>query len=133
MTATDHFAPRVALVTGSGSGIGVAVARRVARPGTSLKLHAPSNRAGCEATAEAVRSAGAQAKITLGDLSDPETASSLITRSIEAFGSLDVLVANAGFPILKGFGEVTAEDMDYSYRVISAGFCQMATAAMPYL
>jgi NAD(P)-dependent dehydrogenase (short-subunit alcohol dehydrogenase family) len=44
-----------------------------------------------------------------------------------------VLVANAGFPILKGFGEVTAEDMDYAYRVISAGFCQMATAAMPHL
>jgi len=133
MTATHHFAPRVALVTGSGSGIGAAVARRLARPGTCLLLHARNNRAGCEATAEAVRSAGAQAEIVLGDLSDPDVADTLVKSTIEAFGGLDVLVANAGFPILKGFGDVTTEDMDYAYRVISAGFCQMATAAMPYL
>ena len=133
MSAIAQNPARAALVTGSGSGIGAAIARRLARPETCLLLHARNNRAGCEATAEAVRSAGAEAEIVLGDLSDPDVADTLVKSTIEAFGSLDVLVANAGFPILKGFGDVTAEDMDYAYRVISAGFCQMATAAMPHL
>jgi 3-oxoacyl-[acyl-carrier protein] reductase len=121
------------LVTGSGSGIGGAIARRLAAPGTSIMLHALSNRAGCERVADDLRAKGAKVAITLADLGDAEAAAGLIETTADRFGGLDVLVANAGFPELKLFGELTVADLDRCYRAITAGFLAMATAAMPYL
>ncbi len=124
---------RTALVTGSGSGIGAAVVKRLAQPGTRVLIHAKTNQAGCEQTAEAVKAAGGDAAIMLGDLSKPDTGSKLINHVVDTFGSLDILVANAGFPVLKPFGELEADDMDYAYRVISQSFFRMVSAAMPHL
>ena len=133
MTTSSEPKARTALVTGSGSGIGAAVAKRLAQPGTRVLIHAKSNQSGCEQTVEAIRDAGGDAAIMLGDLSEPDTAGKLINHTVDTFGALDILVANAGFPILKPFGELEADDMDYAYRVISQSFFRMVTAAMPHL
>ena len=121
------------LVTGSGSGIGAAIARRLAGPDTLIMLHALSNRAGCERVAGDLRAKGAEVAITLADLGDADAAARLIEATAERFGGLDVLVANAGFPELKLFGQLAVADLDRCYRVITAGFLAMATAAMPHL
>ena len=133
MTTSSEPKARTALITGSGSGIGAAIAKRLARPGTLVLIHAKSNQTGCEQTAEAVKAAGGDAAIMLGDLSEPDTGGKLIKHAVDAFGTLDILVANAGFPVLKPFGELEADDMDYAYRVISQSFFRMVTAAMPHL
>ena len=133
MTTSPKSKVRTALVTGSGSGIGAAVVKRLAQPGTRVLIHAKTNQTGCEATAEAVKAAGGEAVIMLGDLSKPDTGSKLINHVVNTFGSLDILVANAGFPVLKPFGELDADDMDYAYRVISQSFFRMVSAAMPHL
>ncbi len=125
--------PRSVLVTGSGSGIGLAIARRMAAPGVSIMVHALTNREGCERTAREVRALGAEAEITLGDLSDPDFAAGIVDRTAEAFGGLDVLIANAGFPELRVFGEIDREGFENTYKVIATGFFQMASRAMPYL
>src|SRR4051794_39921612 len=83
---------RSVLVTGSGSGIGAAIARRLAAPGVGVVVHALHNRQGCEEVAAELRERGAEAIVELGDLSKPETGASLVGRAVEAFGGLDVLV-----------------------------------------
>ena len=124
---------RSILVTGSGSGIGAAIVRRLAAPDTAVLVHARSNRAGCERVAAAARTRGAEAEVVLGDLGDPATGRKLVDAAVERFGGLDVLIANAGFPVPKEWGDVSREDLDRCLRVISGGFFDMVDAALPYL
>jgi len=124
---------RSILVTGSGSGIGAAIARRLAGPEVGLVLHARSNRRGCERVAEAACARGAEAMVALGDLADPATARSLVERGAERFAGLDVVVANAGFPVPKRFRELDRRDLDDAYAVMMGGFLELTRHARPHL
>jgi 3-oxoacyl-[acyl-carrier protein] reductase len=124
---------RVFLVTGAASGIGAAVCRRLAAPGMAILLHTRQNRSGVQAVSEAVRNAGAEADITLGDLADPATAAELIAQAVGRFGRLDVLIANAGFADRTKFSELTDAAMMRSVEAIQGGFFRLARAAIPYL
>ena len=124
---------RSILVTGSGSGIGAAIARALAAPGTGILLHALHNRAGCERVAADLEAKGASPAIALGDLAEPPTGRRLVEAAVEAFGGLDVLVANAGFPDRRPFGVLDRAAFDNCQNVIAAGFFEMATAALPHL
>ena len=124
---------RVAVVTGSGSGIGAEIARQLSAPGTALVIHALHNRAGCEQIAQEAAQRGARASIVLGDLADPDVSGRLVDTAIGDFGRLDVLVANAGFPVREPFGQLTRARLDSVYDVVTAGFFELATRAMPWL
>jgi NAD(P)-dependent dehydrogenase (short-subunit alcohol dehydrogenase family) len=105
---------RSILVTGSSSGIGATLSRRLAEPGVGLLVHARDNAEGAERTAAAVREAGAEAVVALGDLSQPETGARLVDAAVSNFGGLDTLIANAGLPILKSLAEGSREELDYA-------------------
>jgi NAD(P)-dependent dehydrogenase (short-subunit alcohol dehydrogenase family) len=124
---------RSILVTGSGSGIGAAIARRLAAPGSGIMVHAQANRQGCERVAAELRESGAEAVIALGDLGDAAVAEGLVDTAVERFGGLDVLVANAGFPELRLFGELDRAGLDACYRVMVAGLFHLASRALPHL
>jgi NAD(P)-dependent dehydrogenase (short-subunit alcohol dehydrogenase family) len=124
---------RSILVTGSGSGIGAAIARRLARPGVGVLLHALTNRHGCEVVAAELREAGADADILLGDLAEPETSARLVERAVGRFGGLDVVVANAGFPDRRQVGTLDRAGLDYCLAVITGGFFELVTAAERHL
>lgn len=121
---------RSILVTGSGSGIGAAICRKLAGPGTSILLHALSNRTGCERVAAELREMGAETDVMLGDLSRPATGGELVRRAVDRFGGLDVLVANAGFPDRRPYGELARRNFDYVHGVVAGGLFEMATAAL---
>ena len=125
-----------ALVTGSSSGIGAAVCRRLAasRGGdVNLAVHARHNRAGAEQVAKEISRSGGQAEILLGDISEAGVAERLIDETLERFGRLDALVANAGFPILKSLNEGSREDLDYAFRGNLFSFYELLRAARPHL
>jgi NAD(P)-dependent dehydrogenase (short-subunit alcohol dehydrogenase family) len=124
---------RAVLVTGSGSGIGAAICRRLAAPGVGLLVHARHNCDGVERVAALARDAGAQTATMLGDLAEPDTGARLVARAAEAFGRLDVLIANAGFPDRRPFGALDRAGLDQVWGVVTAGFFEMATAALPWL
>jgi NAD(P)-dependent dehydrogenase (short-subunit alcohol dehydrogenase family) len=91
---------RTILITGAASGIGAALARRVAAPDTALLLHTRRNREGLEQVAADAAGAGAEVQLALGDLAEPATAAALIEQA-STFGRLDALVHNAGFALAK--------------------------------
>lgn len=120
---------RVWLITGASSGIGAALARHVASADTDLVIHARRSVERLEAVAEEVRAAGSRVTTVLGDLAEPSTASAVIDVARRTFGHLNVLVANAGFPIPKPIEAVTAEDLDYAFRGNAISFLALARAA----
>jgi len=124
---------RIALVTGAASGIGAAVCRALAGPGVAILVHTRANRAGAEATAEAVRAAGGHADVALGDLAEPATAASLVNHAADRFGGLEVLVSNAGFADRTKFAELTDAAMTRSMEAIHGAFFRLARAALPHL
>ena len=124
---------RSILITGSGSGIGAANARRLAEPGVGIVIHALKNRDGCDRVAQEVRAAGASAAVLLGDLSAAGVPEQLVDTAVENFGGLDMLVANAGFTDHRRPGELDRAWLDYCYKVIMAGLFDMTTRALPHL
>lgn len=87
---------RVALVTGSGRGIGRAIATRLAEGGAKVAISYRANDAAAEETANRVRETGAECELFKGDVATPEDVEALVKGIGEAFGSVEILVNNAG-------------------------------------
>ncbi|NOU97233.1 glucose 1-dehydrogenase [Paenibacillus sp. LMG 31456] len=88
---------KVALVTGSGGGIGRAIAIELGGCGAKVVVHYLGNREGAEETANEIRKAGGEAAVVQADLTDLEQIERLVAEAEKAFGSgLDILVNNAG-------------------------------------
>ena len=87
--------PKIALVTGAGSGIGRAVALALHRAGYSLAL-AGRRKAELEKTAALAPSTGGRMLCVPTDVSKPDSVRALFAKTFETFGRLDVLFNNAG-------------------------------------
>ncbi|MBC7646598.1 MAG: 3-oxoacyl-[acyl-carrier-protein] reductase [Pseudopedobacter sp.] len=85
-----------ALVTGSSRGLGRAIALELGRAGYRVAVHYAGRKSAAQDVATEIRSSGGQASVFGADLSDRAAASSLVNRVILEFGSLEVLVNNAG-------------------------------------
>jgi 3-oxoacyl-[acyl-carrier protein] reductase len=120
-------------VTGAASGIGAAVCRALAAPGTALLVHTRKNRAGAERVATAARDAGAEAEVALGDLAEPAIADALVSEAAKRFGGLDVLISNAGFADRTSLSELSDAAMTASMDAIHGAFFRLARAAVPHL
>jgi 3-oxoacyl-[acyl-carrier protein] reductase len=91
------IAGRRALIAGSSSGIGTAIAVALAREGVRVVVHGRSA-AGAEAVAVAanIREAGGEASVVLGELGDASTVERIAREAMAAFGGIDILVNSAG-------------------------------------
>src|SRR5271154_2122037 len=85
---------KLALVTGSATGLGAAIAVALAEAGASVACH--GNRRPAEETSEAIRALGHQSQSFAADLSQPEGADRLYEAVLAGMGSPDILVNNAG-------------------------------------
>ncbi len=87
---------KVAIITGSGRGIGAATAQLLAFEGASV-IVSDLDPAPAEETAAAIRDAGGQASVIPGDVTDPAFPKQLIQGTLDAFGGIDIIVNNAGY------------------------------------
>jgi 3-oxoacyl-[acyl-carrier protein] reductase len=93
---------KVALVTGSTSGIGRAIALNFAAAGANVVLHGRRPEAACEDLLAEVARLGRQARYLQADISLADVCSSLVDRAWSTFGSIDIWVNNAGADVLTG-------------------------------
>ena len=131
MSGTDRLSKKVAVVTGSTSGIGAAIARAFAGEGASVVV---SGRRATEGVAvvDEIRRAGGAAVFHQADLADTAECRRLVERAKSEFGGLDILVNNAGiFPIVT-FEKTTPELWDdvFAVNARAAFFCAQAAAPL---
>ncbi len=91
------------VVTGSGRGIGRAVAVRFAREGWNVVVNAKRGREEAEETLRFVREAGGSGVVVLADVATREGCRQVVNAAVEKFGGLDVLVNNAGLGLFSLF------------------------------
>jgi 3-oxoacyl-[acyl-carrier protein] reductase len=84
------------LVTGASKGIGAGIAKELAAGGAEVAVNYVADRAGAEAVVQAIRMAGGRAVAVQGDVSNATDVARMFEQYRDAFGTLDVLVNNAG-------------------------------------
>jgi 3-oxoacyl-[acyl-carrier protein] reductase len=120
---------QVALVTGSGQGIGKAIALRFAGAGADIAVVDVNGETG-KATGEEVRGLGRRAVVKVVDVSDAEAVQATISQVASELGRLDVLVNNAGIEKRAPFLEITPEEWQRQLDVNLSGtfYCTQAAA-----
>jgi NAD(P)-dependent dehydrogenase (short-subunit alcohol dehydrogenase family) len=107
----QRLADKVAIITGAGSGIGKACAKRFAEEGAKLVLNDISQTRLEELVTEIDHPASIE--LVSGDISMEATAQLLKERALERFGRIDILVNNAGIHWIQDITETTEEEFDH--------------------
>jgi meso-butanediol dehydrogenase/(S,S)-butanediol dehydrogenase/diacetyl reductase len=118
---------KVALITGGGTGIGAAVARRFVNEGASVVLMG-RRRELIEAVA---REVGGVA--VTGDSAEPEDARAAVGQAVDAFGGLDIVIANAGKGHMNAALDTTDDQLAESWRCNVMSHFSLVRAALPQL
>jgi 3-oxoacyl-[acyl-carrier protein] reductase len=121
---------RITLVTGAGSGIGRAIAEKLARDGERVVVN-DLNAATADEVVARIKGSGGEATTAPGDVSDPQAVEQIMAAVRGAYGSPEILVNNAGFLQQKRFVELTVEDFDRMIAVHLRGTFLCTRAVLP--
>ena len=127
---------KVAIVTGSATGVGAAAARQLAEKGCNVVINCTRSVAEAEATADECRSAGAQAIVVQADVSDDEACKRMVQEALDAWGRIDYLINNAArtkFNAYEDLDGLNKQDFLDIYAVNVVGAYQMIRAVEPHM
>ncbi len=120
---------RVALVTGSGRGIGRIVAEVLAQRGATVIINSFHSRDQGERTSADINAAGGQAVHVWGSVAKPEHVQAMFAEIDQRFGHLDILVCNASDGRIGAFSELSSADWDRAFRTNVSGHYDCAMHA----
>ncbi|WP_107653932.1 3-oxoacyl-ACP reductase [Nocardia suismassiliense] len=126
------LAGRVAIVTGAGAGLGRAEALALAGAGASVVVNDLSESDAVSDTLSEIRALGAKAEFVAGSIAERATADALIRTADEAFGSVDIVVNNAGITRDRMLFNMTDEDFDAVVAVHLRGHFLLSRNAATY-
>lgn len=124
-----HLAGKVAIVTGASRGIGCAIAEQLAAEGVQLVLAARS----AETLQQVATACNGRAVIFPADLRDPQAPQRLIDFAIERFGTIDLLVNNAGATRRGDFLQLSEADWEDGFALKFFSTVRCSRAAWPHL
>ncbi len=122
-----------ALVTGASRNIGRAIALGFAEAGANVVVNSLQDRGAAEAVADEIKAKGGQAIVAVADIVDPDQVRAMVEAGRQAFGKVDIMVANASMR-----GQIDFLDMDHATfrRVVDIsidGTFHLAQATLPMM
>ena len=123
---------KVALVTGAATGIGRAIATRLAQEGADIAIF-DVNEADAAETAALVRATGRRAEVLRGDVGEYAQVKAAIDSFLKSFGAIDIAVNNAGILRLGLITETSPEDFRAVFRVNVDGVFHCCKAVVPHM
>ncbi|NRO98483.1 glucose 1-dehydrogenase [Paraburkholderia sp. NMBU_R16] len=129
-----RLAGKATLVTGGDSGIGRAVAIAFAREGADVAIAYFDEHDDARETARWVEQAGRKAVLIDGDLANPAHCREVVSRTIAAFGRIDVLVNNAAYQMdYDSIEEISDDEWDRTFDVNIGAMFRLVKAALPHM
>ena len=123
---------KVAIVTGSGRGLGLAYAQELARQGAAVVVNDVDETTAAEAAAS-ITSAGGTATAVVAPVGSTETAQRLVQTAVDTYGRLDILVTNAGVLRDKVLWKMSDDDFDTVVNVHLRGTFTCVREAVSYM
>ncbi len=130
MTQSTRFAGKTVIITGSSTGIGEGIARRFHAEGANVVINA-RNAEKCAAVADTLDAD--RTLVVAGDVSKPDFAVDLISKTVERFGGLDCLVNNAGVADQGLLHQMSDAQIDRVIDINVKGVLYLSRAAIPAL
>ncbi|MBN1208706.1 MAG: SDR family oxidoreductase [Myxococcaceae bacterium] len=127
------FAGKIALVTGSGKGIGKVIATRLARAGATVVVNSFHSREEGERTTQEILAAGGKAIHLWGSVAQEEHLERMFSTLAAQLGGLDFLVCNASNGLIGPFDRITPRDWDKAFRTCITGTYECAMRARPLM
>src|SRR3954469_934688 len=127
MHMPKDYTGRVAIVTGAARGLGRAVAERLHERGASVAI----NVRGAERGERVAKEIGERASAAPGGVAPPGAPDSIVQRTLERFGRIDILINNAALPLTTRFEAITAEEWRSALEVNLTAPFLLIKAALP--
>ena len=128
-----RFDGKIALITGSGRGIGKAIALRLASEGADIVVNFFRNRVPAEQTANEIRAMGRRALLVRADVSDDDDLKRLFGEIQTAFGCLDILINNAASGYNRPVMEQRVKGWDWTMNINARSALFAAQQAAPMM
>jgi 3-oxoacyl-[acyl-carrier protein] reductase len=129
----SNLTGKVVLVTGGSRGIGAAIATRLAADGASVAITYAKDAGAAADVVKAIQKTGGKAMAIQADAVEPGAVKGAVDQIVEALGSIDVLVNNAGTAIPKPFEETSLEEMDRVIDINLRGTLAATHAALKHM
>jgi len=129
----NPFEQKIALITGSGRGIGRGIALHLANLGTDIVVNFFRNRKPAEETADQIQAMGCRALVVKANIGDIDQINSLFDEIESEFGGLDFLIHNAGSGFNRPAMEQRPKGWDWSMNIVARSLLFMAQRATPLM
>lgn len=138
---TIRFDGRVAIVTGAGHGLGKSYALALGARGAKVVVNdiggaidgSGGSATPADTVVEEIRAAGGEAVANYDSVAERETAANIVQTAIDSFGSIDIVINNAGIVRDKTFHKMTLDDYEFVVKVHFLGSVYVTHAAFPHM